>query len=407
MRYLTSEYQKIVNARLNSRAIYELAFVLYFIIAFFQTTTYTIYFPGNFLHRLAFIPLLLVLFKIIFFDSNSVTKLAVNLIILSLLVITWRTSGEFILFPLGIFILGARDVDFRRIIYFYLILGTILLSFVFFSSLVGLTKNLIFHRDNIQTIRQAFGIIYPTDFAAHVLYLALAYCYLNFKKLSWRSYAVFIILAYLLIRYCDARLSAYSLILVIPVMMIGQRAQKGYKVSKSIAIFYWTLPILAAYLTALLSYLYTPHNAILEKLNSVLSGRLYYNWLAFKRYGVLLFGQHVHENGLGAVDGIKNLSVNSANYFYIDSAFIRLLVIYGAVIAVLMIIAMTVIAWRSIRKANFALASVIVIITISAVVEQRLLDFGYDPFILATFATCYGIRHYDLREKHNEKFDIK
>lgn len=387
MQYLSSKYQRLINLELDGQILYEVAFAFYFVIAFLQTSTYTSYFPGNLLHQIAFIPLAIVLFKIIFFDSNTVKKIKVNLLFLAILFITWRTSGEFILFPMGIFILGARNVDFKKIIYLYLVLGTILLSFIFFTSLIGLTKNLIFHR-GIHTLRRAFGIIYPTDFAAHILYLVLAYCYLYFNKLSWKSYTVFVLLAIFLIKFCDARLNAYALILVIPVMMIGQRAQKGYIVSRAIAIFYWVLPVLAAYITVLLSYLYAPSHQLLEKMNGLLSGRLFYSHEAIKKYGFSLLGQHIHENGYGAADGIKKTIIGN-NYFYIDSAFVRLVIIYGIIMALLIVITMTIISYRSIQRANFALASIIVIITISAVVEQRLLDFGYNPFLIAIFAQCY------------------
>ena len=57
--------------------------------------------------------------------------------------------------------------------------------------------------------------------------------------------------------------------------------------------------------------------------------------------------------------------------------------------ALLIVVAMAIISYRSIQKANFALASIMVIVTISAIVEQRLLDFGYDPFLIAIFAQCY------------------
>lgn len=404
MQYLSSKYQRLINLELDGQILYEIAFAFYFVIAFLQTSTYTFYFPGNLLHQIAFIPLAIVLFKIIFFDSNTIRKITVNLLVLAILFITWRTSGEFILFPMGIFVLGARNVDFKKIIYLYLVLGTILLSFVFFTSLIGLTKNLIFHR-GIHTLRRAFGIIYPTDFAAHILYLVLAYCYLYFNKLSWKSYTVFVLLAIFLIKFCDARLNAYALILVIPVMMIGQRAQKRYIVSRSIAIFYWVLPVLAAYITMLVSYLYIPNNHLFEKANGLLSGRLFYGHEAIRKYALTVFGQHVHENGYGAAGGIKKV-ITGNNYFFIDSAFLRLFIIYGIIMALLIIIAMTIVSYRSIQKADFALASIMVIVTISAIVEQRLLDFGYDPFLIAIFAQCYFSNKL-ISEEKNEKRNFK
>lgn len=393
------KYNKLSHLELNGQLIYEISFVIYFVIAFFQTSTYTAYFPTNLLHELAFIPLVLVLFKVFFYDSDTLKKIVVNILILSLLFITWRKSGEFILFPLGIFVLGARNIKFKRIIYIYLIVGTTLLAFIFFSSLMGLTKALTFYRDQ-NTVRRAFGIIYPTDFAAHVLYLVLAYCYLNFRKLSWKSYFIFVLIALFLIKFSDARLNAYALILVIPVMMIGQRAQKGYLLSKKIANFYWTLPILGCYLLTFISYIYSPGKKIMDKFDSLLSGRIALSHQALDRYGIKLFGQHVHENGFGAARGIKNLSVNMNNYFYIDSAFLRLLIIYGLIMAVIVILCMTRISWDSIKKGDYALASIMVIVTISAIVEQRLCDMGYDPFLIAALAQCYskniGVKNEDI-----------
>ncbi|WP_373841745.1 hypothetical protein [Limosilactobacillus sp.] len=398
MTSLMNKGKRIGEVRLDGPTIYEIAFSFYFVIAFFQTSTYIDYFPSNFLHELSFIPLAMVLCKIFLLDRLNKRTLLFNLLVLALLGITWRTSGEYILLPMGIFILGARNVDFRRIIYLYLVLGTILLSFIFFTSLVGLTKDLIFHRGN-GLIRRSFGIIYPTDFAAHVLYLVIAYCYLYFKRIGWQSYVVFIMIAYALSKFCNARLSSYSLILLIPVMIIGQYAQKKNNLCRKLASFYWMVPSVLAYVILLITYLYKPGNNFLEHVNSLLSGRLYYGHTGLMQHSLTLFGQRMHENGLGY--GAKFATVNDANYFYVDSSFVRTLILYGAIVLLLVVITMTVISWRSIANHDFALASVMVIVTISAVVEQRLFDFGYDPFLLAIFANCYlQRREIKLEEQH-------
>jgi hypothetical protein len=332
----------------------------------------------------------MVLFKIFVLDYDTKSRLIVNLVALALLVLTWRASGSYLIFPMGIFILGAKNVDFRRIMYLYLVLGTILLAFIFFSSLFGLTKNLVYHR-GVDTVRRSFGIIYPTDFAAHVLYLVLAYCYLYFKKVSWRSYLVFCLLAYGLNKYCDARLSAYALLILIPVIFIGQKANQGNRLCKFIASFYWTLPALSAYVMLLMTYLYSPQRTLLERVNNVLSGRLFFGHEALMKYPFKWLGQRIVEHGFGGNSGHMIATGDNSSYFFVDSSFVRTFIIYGIIVLLLVVIMMTVISWQSIATHDFALASVLVIVTISAVVEQRLLDFGYDPFLLATFAQCYLI----------------
>ena len=48
---------------------------------------------------------------------------------------------------------------------------------------------------------------------------------------------------------------------------------------------------------------------------------------------------------------------------------------------------MTKISWQSIQNNDYALASIMVIVTISAILEQRLVDIAYNPFLLAFLAT--------------------
>ena len=75
-------------------------------------------------------------------------------------------------------------------------------------------------------------------------------------------------------------------------------------------------------------------------------------------------------------------------------------------IALVVIITMTIVSWQSIKQSEFALASTMVIVTISAIVEQRLLDFGYDPFLIAIFAQCYFSNKL-ISEEKNEKRNFK
>lgn len=378
------------NFTLDGEFIYKIGFVFYFVVSFLETTTFLDYFGRNTLHRLSYIGLAFILFKIFFIDKQRVSSFIFNLLILGLLVITWRTSGEFLMLPMGIFIIGARDVNFRDIIKLYLGVGIIILLSTFSSSLIGIIKNLTYHRGETSVVRQSFGIMYPTDFAAHVFYLLLAYAYLRFKRLNWRDYIVFIIISWLLIKFCDARLSAYSLIILIPVMIIGQKASMKWRASQIVANFYWAIPVILGYLTFWLSYFYSSSNHIFLKINNILSGRLVFGHKALKDYPVSLFGQHVVEHGWGGIDGIKMANNSPNDYFFIDSSYLRALILYGIIIAALLLIVMTVISYRSVSTKSYALASIMVMVAISSVVEQRLYNISYDPFLIALLANLYS-----------------
>ena len=383
------KFHEISNWRIDGQIIYEIAFAFEFVVAFLITSTYTDYFSNHLLHTLMFAGLALVLLKIFLFDDLDLKWLAIDAIVLILLLITWRTSKEFSLFSMGIFVLGARNVDFKRIIKIYFYAGMLLLAFVVISAMGGLIRNLVYRRDMTNIVRQSFGIAYPTDFAAHVLYLILAYAYLKFGKIKWYDYAVFLAAAVFLVKFSDARLSAYAIILSIPVLWIGQRAQTDHLLSRFIASFYWTVPILSAYLVIIASYFFTPSNKILTKVNNASSGRLFLGHKAISEYGFSMFGKQIIEHGWGGANGLKMSQNAPANYFFVDSSFLRMTILYGIIMAIIILLAMTKISWESFQKGSFALASIIVIVSVSAMVEQRLLDLAYDPFLIALLANVY------------------
>lgn len=383
------KFHEIGDWRIDGQIIYEIAFAFEFVVAFLITSTYTDYFSNHLLHLLMFVGLALVLLKIFLFDDLDLKWLAIDAIVLILLLITWRTSKEFSLFSMGIFVLGARNVDFKRIIKIYFYVGMLLLAFVVISAMGGLIRNLVYRRDMTNIVRQSFGIAYPTDFAAHVLYLILAYAYLKFGKIKWYDYAVFLAAAVFLVKFSDARLSAYAIILSIPVLWIGQRAQTDHLLSRFIASFYWTVPILSAYLVIIASYFFTPSNKILTKVNNASSGRLFLGHKAISEYGFSMFGKQIIEHGWGGANGLKMSQNAPANYFFVDSSFLRMTILYGIIMAIIILLAMTKISWESFQKGGFALASIIVIVSVSAMVEQRLLDLAYDPFLIALLADVY------------------
>lgn len=376
---------------INGQLLYEVAFVFYFSDFFLQFTTFMSYFGKGTFHLASYLALGLVVFKIFFLDDQNIRSFVLNLVILGMLVLTWRTSSDFMLFSMGIFVLGARNVNFRRVVYLYFVVGTIILLFVMFCSFSGLIQNLVYRRNQTSgAIRQSFGIVYPTDFAAHVLFLILAFCYLYFDRITVKSYITFVIIAALLIHYCDARLSAVSVLLLIPVMIIGKQAQKSDGFCRKIAVFFWCFPVLMAYMIIAMSYFYSPSNRLLEVLNHMLSGRLAIGNQAIRQYGFSIFGRHMVERSWGGVNGMKMFMGDRSNYFFVDSSFLRILILYGVITFIIILAVLTIISYRSISYGEYALATILVIVSVSAVVEQRLIDISYDPFLIALLANVYS-----------------
>ena len=126
-------------------------------------------------------------------------------------------------------------------------------------------------------------------------------------------------------------------------------------------------------------------------MNYFLSCRLFLGKLAIDKYGLSWFGSHVIEHGWGGSKGFKMTTSNPDNYFYIDSSFLRVAILYGIIALIIIVTIMTIITWRSVHVYRYALASIITLVAISAIVEQRLVDLSFNPFLLALLANIYPI----------------
>ena len=376
---LTSNQRVIVGKRL-----YYCTFVYAVVLSFLISSNFNPILSSKALHRFLYLAVLLLAVKIFGIDQVDrkewLTKAAIYLLAL----ISWRLAKNVDLLLYISLILAAKQVDFRQLVKLYfgtvgiLLLGTVLIS------LANIIRDVVYIRDGFH--RHSLGIIYPTDMAAYVFYLILAYYYLMFDSLTWRSFTIITLLDIAVYWQTQARNSFILILFTIPVIWVAQRAYRGKKVSRAIASYYWMVAPLLAYGTLLLSWLYTSSNGLLRAVNKLLSNRLLLSNQAIDKYGVTLFGQHLVEHGYGGIAGLKQFYNPQAKYFYLDSSYVRLAVIYGLIIGVLLVVFMTVIAYRSTSRHEFILAAVILLISIHCIVEQHLFDISYDPFLISLIA---------------------
>lgn len=384
---------KIKDIKITGRGIYFFSFIMYFVISFLRTSTYTEVVSSNQMVRITYLIALLLICKIYFFDQQTVKSFLINSLIILIGIVVWRSTHAIDIFLYMLFVIGAKDINYHALIEFYFKIGTLMLVFMVLSSSLGIIKDLVFIRDGVR--RHSLGILYPTDFAAHAFFLVLAYCYLYFRKLNWKSYLSFIILAAFLIFETQARLDVISILLTIPIIWIAKRASEGKIFSEFVASFYWMIAPILLYVTVLAAYFYS-HSRMYVLVDKIVSGRLALSHKAFQKYGVSVFGNLVQEHGFGGNAGSKTFyqSGMGGKYFFIDSSFMRLIIIYGVIAFVSVIFVMTIIGLKSVLVKDYRLAAIMVMLAISCVIEQHLLDMSYDPFLIALFASEVTSRNY-------------
>lgn len=397
---LKQKTKQIFNYQISGSQIYLATLAVYLVFAFLQNTTFEDYIGGHFYNIISYLAFGVLILKIVFYDHYH---LIANLFIISgflFSIVVWRNSGANLILVMIAFILAAKNVSFDDIVKTYFNVNFWLLVVVIACSLLGVINNLSFVAQGRGT-RYALGVIYPTDFAARILYLMLADAYLNFRNLNTTRYLVYVLIALACKQVTDARLNFYCMLLLIIVSAIAQVAEQNYQLQRhdwtnSIVYTYWTFtPILSA-IAIFGTYFYDPANNIYSKIDGMLSGRLTFGSMALQRYSVNLFGTKIKEHGYGNNMKLFHQGINS--YFFIDSSYMRLLIIFGLVALVVFIGISMFISIKNTLYGYYALPTILLIIAFSSVVEQHFMELTYNPFLLAFISTILLNRE-NIREE--------
>ena len=269
------------------------------------------------------------------------------------------------------------NVDMKVVLRNYVIVAGILVVGVFLLSLVGMVPNLQYNRAGV--IRNSFGFIYPTDFASHCFYLFLAISYLLKDKFIWTRSLFGVLLSAFIIKYCDARLNALSILLA-TVIFIYFYYSNGKKL-KIFALLPYSAVVFASIVTYL-SYKFSWSNPFLVSVNKLITGRLALGRNAFDTFGVHLFGtRNVQFIGSGG----KTESV--IGYNYVDSSYVQMLFTYGIVPVVLLIIIYVVASRKQYKDGQYLLVAILSLIAFNCMIEAFWFVPTYNIFMFLLFTT--------------------
>lgn len=269
------------------------------------------------------------------------------------------------------------NVDMKVVLRNYVIVAGILVVGVFLLSLVGMIPNLQYNRAGV--IRNSFGFIYPTDFASHCFYLFLAISYLLKDKFIWTRSLFGVLLSAFIIKYCDARLNALSILLATVIFIYFYYSKE--KKLKIFALFPYSAVIFASIVTYL-SYKFSWSNPFLVTVNKLITGRLALGRNAFDTFGVHLFGtRNVQFIGSGG----KTESV--IGYNYVDSSYVQMLFTYGIVPVVLLIIIYVVASKKQYKDGQYLLVAILSLIAFNCMIEAFWFVPTYNIFMFLLFTT--------------------
>ena len=269
------------------------------------------------------------------------------------------------------------NVDMKVVLRNYVVVAGILVVGVFLLSLAGIVPNLQYNRAGV--IRNSFGFIYPTDFASHCFYLFLAISYLLKDKFIWTRSLFGVLLSAFIIKYCDARLNALSILLATVIFIYFYYSKE--KKLKIFALFPYSAVIFASIVTYL-SYKFSWSNPFLVSINKLITGRLALGRNAFDTFGVHLFGtRNVQFIGSGG----KTESV--IGYNYVDSSYVQMLFTYGIVPVVLLIVIYVVASRKQYKDGQYLFVAILSLIAFNCMIEAFWFVPTYNIFMFLLFTT--------------------
>ena len=107
-----------------------------------------------------------VLFRYTVLSSENIDALVLALIVLAVFVISKDRNET------GLFIIGARKIDYKKILKVYLAIEIPLTLITLMAARLGIIENLVYHRG--EQVRMTFGFVYPTNFVSHLMFIIAA-----------------------------------------------------------------------------------------------------------------------------------------------------------------------------------------------------------------------------------------
>ena len=349
------------------------------VVVFFNTISTTMLDRTFFQVKVNFLFLVVLLLGLRFLYKMRVSYkyliLSILLLLSGVLVYFQTNRLNFLVYSMLLVLLV--NVDMKVVLRNYVVVAGILVVGVFLLSLIGMIPNLQYNRAGV--IRNSFGFIYPTDFASHCFYLFLAISYLLKDKFIWTRSLFGVLLSAFIIKYCDARLNALSILLA-TVIFIYFYYSNGKKI-KIFALLPYSAVVFASVVTYF-SYKFSWSNPFLVSINKLITGRLALGRNAFDTFGVHLFGtRNVQFIGSGG----KTESV--IGYNYVDSSYVQMLFTYGIVPVVLLLIIYVVASRKQYKDGQYLLVAILSLIAFNCMIEAFWFVPTYNIFMFLLFTT--------------------
>lgn len=401
---ITRWIHNLENKRDWVNDLYLVILTLYFVRAFFDTTMFRFPWPVSF-YPLIRVLMLVVAWKKIM-QMQEWKQLVACCAAALVFCFSFMMTGYEFLFDLGILLIGAVGVPSRKILKIYLAGLVVTMYVALVGSFTGVIADLVYRDGDFY--KHSFGICYPTDFAAHLVYGVLVFWVLFRKIPTIVHVAIMVGLTVLQLMFCGTQCSeivmVLSIVSVIYVLISDKMIQQYSivkKVIKGVDIFASFFTIICAICIVALSIVYRIDMPKLEYINQILSGRLWLAQHAFLQHGMSLFGTPFEMIGNGSA------VVDRTGYNFVDSSFCLILVRYGIFTFATILLMALFTGVKALKNGNRRVVFALALIAVHSMVEHHLIELAYNPFLLFAFCDMRDVSTENRKENATAVFKEK
>lgn len=292
------------------------------------------------------------------------------------------TDKQFI--KLMIIIYSCYGISFDSIIKYDFSFRLIFLVILFVLSNFGIINNNIVLRGT--TKRLSFGFSHPNSFAAQILMLYIEYVFIKkieYKKITKKfiafSLSTIIITIFIGIT-TNCRTVELLIVLFYIYILLKNIINKIFYKKFFIYLFKYLYTIfLAVSFILAMSFKNNENQIAVNRINSLLSGRINYSRYYIDKYNVNLLGNKIYENDM------NNATDANLPYYPFDNGYIYNIVVNGALITIILMILFSKIINKTIEEKKYDYVFIIVTWLIFGIFESCYLNINYNIFLLLMF----------------------
>ena len=415
-----NDRQFVLAYKRYTNILFYICFTLAFLWSFINTTMFSKIIEkeiheSQLYRQLLLICLLLAVWALICQEKRLVMLLQIAILTVGFL--NYRDGGrEYRIFALCVLIVAAAGRNWRTILKLSVIAGFAGFAISFFGFRSGIIEEYVAHTtdaEGVVHVRHAFGIISPTDCAAHMLFIIAAWCMFRVNEpdaikrrsvpktvIRYLAFLPMLLLWWIGWHYCYARIASVCIVLVIAISFIHQLGQDLFsgkmpqqkKISpigqvlfsilacSNLAFFGWSCYMLRC---PGVSSVWIPFRTLLSRALDISSieHRIQVSQKTFAAQPITLLGTHIRERGFGGGAG-----TTLENYTFLDISYVKLLFNGGILFTVILIGILTYLSFRCIWENRVFFLLLLAVLSIDFLFEHHIYEYYYNVFPLLVFA---------------------